>query len=69
MFKTENGARHKWTKEIKANVRQMLGYTHLLVGEIKKNLGVMSIERGEHFTFFEYEGVELRDHFEVLDTL
>lgn len=69
MYKTEDGARDKWLKELPERIRKLLGYTHLLKGQIKENLGVMSIEAGSHFTFFEYEGVELRDHFSVLGTL
>ncbi len=69
MFKTESSARRKWTKELPARARLLMKYTHLLEGKIKKELGVMSIEKGNHFTFFEYEGVELKEHFRELDRI
>lgn len=69
MFKTEDGARKKWWKELQPRHRELLKYTHLLVGELKKELGVMSIESGDHFSFFEYEGVNLHGHFKVNNAL
>jgi hypothetical protein len=69
MFKTADGARKKWNQELTERTRQLLQYTHLLVGDIKKELGVMSIEKGDHFTFFEYEGTNLQEHFQIFDEL
>lgn len=69
MFKTEDGARRKWWIELQPRHRELLKYTHLLIGELKTDLGVMSYEPGEHFSFFEYEGVKLHEHFKVHNTL
>ena len=69
MYKTKDSVKSKWNEELPKRIRSLLKYTHLLEGALKKEHGVMSIEKGNHFSFFEYEGVELKEHFKVVDEL
>jgi len=50
--------------------RQGIGYTHIAAGVLDEGDGVCgkSDERG-HFTFYEYEGVDLRQRFEIVAQL
>jgi len=68
MYKTENSAKEQWSK-LEPRVRRLLKYTHLLEGEIKREHGVMTIEKGQHFSFFEYAGVDLNKNFKLLSEL
>lgn len=66
-FRTKEAALEKW-EEIGEPVQQNLKYTHILIGEINKEMGV-SKGNGKHFLFYEFEGVELRKTFKVADRL
>lgn len=47
-----------------------LKYTHVLGGNITKEMGVLTaINKDGHFEIFEYEGIDLRATFEVVDVL
>lgn len=68
MFRTVDGAKERWSK-MASRHKELLAYTHILEGDLKKAMGVMTNEKGQHFTFFEYETVELRQHFKVFGLL
>lgn len=71
MFETEKAAKEFWSSPAKhmQRVRSSLKYTHLLKGKITKEIGVSSVSKNLHFELFEYEGVELRNVFEVVGEL
>lgn len=70
LFDNAKAATETWfsNKKHMIRIREMLKYTHLLKGTIKKELGVAT-DGKPHFEFFEYENVELREVFVVLSEL
>jgi hypothetical protein len=67
-FRTKKDAKDSWDA-IGEPVQQNLKYTHVLYGDIVKELGVAKNVETPHFLFYEYEGVELLDYFEIEDEL
>jgi|GEM_PF-1530067 len=66
MFTSLETAKNRFNGMFERN-KKMLGYTHVLSGNILKSMGVISeINKGGHFDLFEYEGIELRNSFEVV---
>ena len=70
LFDSREAAISFWFSDSKfmEKIRGRLQYTHILKGELKKELGVATKER-PHLELFEYAGVELRNHFEILEPL
>jgi len=51
-------------------IQQQLAYTRIAKGTIEEDDGVnTSSDKNGHFTFFEYEGVELVNKFEIISQL
>jgi hypothetical protein len=67
MFTSEDKARKKF-QGIPSPMRETLGYTHLAHGDIE-NAGLRSKAKAGHFNLFEYEGIELRSKFVIVDEL
>jgi hypothetical protein len=51
MYKSFNGARDQWEQGIPARIRTLLGYTHLYIGELKKDLGMVLKKGGNTLRF------------------
>ena len=68
MFVNVEEAKKFWFEVLPGRLREFLKYTHLLQGNITKNMGVISKER-PHFELFEYEGVELKNVFKEVGLL
>ena len=68
MFISEYAAIEEWSK-FPDRIRELLGYTHILVGDIDNNTGLVSSER-PHFELFEYaSSADLRERFTVSKAL
>ena len=67
-FHTKEYAKEFW-EGLGEPVHEILKYTHVLYGNIEKDMGVAYEIEKPHFLFYEYEGVELRPSFQIIDVL
>ena len=69
MFKTLESAKEKYNG-IPSPAKQMLGYTHVANCPLQKNMGIVNSNPfSDHFDFYEYEEIDLKDHFVIVDSL